>query len=80
MTRPACTRLSSLVEVVDATDDEVAKAVARMAEAAALAAFDLPSASEASHAVDARLRALGISASGWRTAIDLVLDAHAAIV
>ncbi len=30
------TRLSALVEAVDATDDEVAKAVARMAEAAAL--------------------------------------------
>ena len=59
---------------------EVAKVVARMAEAAALAAFDLPSATEASHAVDDRLRVLGISASGWRTAIDLVLDARTAIV
>ena len=54
--------------------------MARLAEAAALAAFDLPSAREASHAVDARLRALGISATGWRTAIDLVLDPRTATV
>ena len=46
-TRTGLTRLSALVETVDATEDEVAKAVARMAEAAALAAFDLPSAAEA---------------------------------
>jgi hypothetical protein len=73
-------RLSSLVLMVDGTDDEVAKVVARMAEAAALAAFDLPSAGEAGHAVDDRLRALGVSATGWRTAIDLVLDPRTASV
>jgi hypothetical protein len=73
-------RLSALVETADGTDDEVAKAVTRMAEAAALASFDLPSASEAGHAVDTRLRALGINATGWRTAIDLVLDPRTASV
>ncbi|MGZ4726938.1 MAG: adenylate/guanylate cyclase domain-containing protein [Acidimicrobiales bacterium] len=73
-------RLSSLVETIDGTDDEVAKVVARMAEAAALATFDLPSATEAAHAVEARLRSLGISAPGWRTAIDLVLDPRTASV
>ena len=74
------TRLSAQVETVDGYDDEPAKAIARLAEAAALTALELPSAAEATHAAEARLHALGISATGWRTAIDLVLDPRTAPV
>ena len=74
------TRLSAQVETVDGYDDEPAKAIARLAEAAALTALELPSAAEATHAAETRLHALGISATGWRTAIDLVLDPRTAPV
>ncbi|HEY5154718.1 MAG TPA: AAA family ATPase, partial [Acidimicrobiales bacterium] len=69
----ALTMLSGTIETVDALEDEVAQAIARLAEAAALRALDLPSAPEAGHVADARLAALGINAEGWRRVIDLVL-------
>jgi class 3 adenylate cyclase/tetratricopeptide (TPR) repeat protein len=69
----AITTLSALVESVDSLDDEVAKAVARLAEAAALDALGLPSAVEAGHVADARLAELGLPAEGWRRAIGLAL-------
>ena len=76
----AIATLSALVETVDTLDDEVAKAVARLAEAAALATLGLPSAVEAGHVADARLAGLGLPADGWRTAIGLVLDPETATV
>jgi class 3 adenylate cyclase/tetratricopeptide (TPR) repeat protein len=74
------TRLGALVESADGTDDEVAQAIARLALAAARAAFDQPTAPEAAREADERLRALGLAATGWRTAIDLVLQPRTASV
>ncbi len=65
--------LNDTIEDADALEDEVAQTIARLAEAAALAVLDLPSAAEAGHVADARLAALGIAAPGWRRIIDLVL-------
>jgi len=72
--------LEAVVEAVDALEDEVAKAVARTAEAAAHELLGLPSAAEATHVADARLAALGITGVGWRTAIRLVLQPEIATV
>jgi tetratricopeptide (TPR) repeat protein len=73
-------RLSAIVETVDGLEDEVAQAIARLAEAAAFETLGLPSAREAAHVAEARLAALGASADGWRTAIQQALAPAAAPV
>lgn len=72
--------LSGVVENVDSSEDEVAQAIARLAEAAALSALGLPSATEAGHVADARLAALGVTATGWRDLIALTLAPKPAAV
>ena len=76
----AIIELGALVELVDPLQDEVAKALARLAEAAAHELLGLPSADEASHVATARFAALGLTGDGWRTAIDLVLQPEIATV
>ena len=76
----ALSMLSSTIETLDGLEDEVTQVIARLAEAAALASLDLPSAVEAGHVADARLAELGIAAVGWRRIIDLVLASEPASV
>lgn len=68
---------AALVEEVDGLDDPVAQAIVRLAAATAFEASDLPEAGTMRAAAEARLDALGIRASGWRTVFDLVIEAAA---
>jgi len=60
-------------ENADATGDRVAQAVARLASAAALEHLADPAAADMRTAATSRLRALGLTATGWSTAFALCL-------
>jgi class 3 adenylate cyclase/tetratricopeptide (TPR) repeat protein len=65
---------------VEATGDELARALARLAEAAALDALGDPDAADRARQADAILADLGITADGWRRIIGLALDTEPASV
>ena len=69
---------TDLVATIDETEDQVAKAVVRMAEALALDSLGLPTAEWALEEAERRLDELEIDASGWRTAFRVVLAADKA--
>jgi len=73
----AAAALSSAVDQVDATDDRVARAVFRLAEALGLEALGLPSSAEAANFTEYLLAELGIDAGGWRTTFGLILSGSA---
>jgi class 3 adenylate cyclase/predicted ATPase len=75
----AIAQLGALVDLADSLEDEVAKALARLAEAAAHELLGL-SAGEATHLALTRFEALGLTGEGWRTAIQLVLQPEIATV
>jgi tetratricopeptide (TPR) repeat protein len=69
---------TELVATLDETEDRVAQAIVRLAEALALDALGLPTAEWALDEAERRLDELEIDASGWRTAFRLVLAADKA--
>lgn len=64
---------TDLIAVVDATDDGVAQAVFRLAEALALDRLHMPTSQFALYASDVRLSELGIDAKGWRNVFTMAL-------
>jgi class 3 adenylate cyclase/tetratricopeptide (TPR) repeat protein len=69
---------TDLIASLDGTDDVVAQAVVRLAEALALEKLGLPSSGVALESAEARLADLGIDADGWRTVFRLALGADRA--
>jgi class 3 adenylate cyclase/tetratricopeptide (TPR) repeat protein len=69
----ALNAFADLIATLDATEDLVSRAVARLAEAQALEALDLPSAELAMQATERMLVELGIDAHGWRRAFAAIL-------
>jgi hypothetical protein len=69
---------TELVATIDETEDQVAKAIVRMAEALALDSLGLPTGEWALEEAERRLDELEIDASGWRTAFRSVLAADKA--
>jgi hypothetical protein len=70
----ALTAFADLIATLDATEDRVSRAVARLAEAMALDALGLSSADLAMQATERMLAELGIDARGWRTAFATILS------
>jgi class 3 adenylate cyclase/tetratricopeptide (TPR) repeat protein len=64
---------TDLIAAIDATDDAVAQAVFRLAEALALDRLRMPTSQFALYASDVRLADVGIEADGWRTVFTLAL-------
>ncbi len=69
---------TDLVAQIDETEDRVAQAIVRLAEALALDSLGLPTGEWALEEAERRLDELEIDASGWRTAFRLVLAADKA--
>jgi class 3 adenylate cyclase/predicted ATPase len=69
---------TDLIADLDGTDDLVAQAVFRLAEALALEKLGLPSSEFALESAEARLVELGIDAEGWRTVFGYALGADRA--
>ncbi len=67
--------LASARDRADATGDQLAQSVVRLAEAVALDALGDPGAARAESAAAARLQRLGIAAGGWRCAFGLAAGA-----
>jgi class 3 adenylate cyclase/tetratricopeptide (TPR) repeat protein len=76
----AVATLDAALLAVDATEDAVAKAIVRLARAAALDALGSPAAGAARDEADARWADLGVDPAGWRTAFDLSLARPATVV